>query len=239
MRWIRSIPPNAQDEKKERPFCSSYDIQQDEKAVLLSLLASQSEGSWGTRQRDCSTQASIAAPAEQKNRDFRLWGLSCREKPIPCLKTASSTKRNGWHWNTWASIFTGLLQAAACANPFNLVQGHITKPLTTCPKNSQIHVDRNSEYFCFICYKIFLGLRSAYKTPISLSGNSTQKSLVFNARVAKFPKFLTLGSEPTEETPLTLSASAPTLSRSYHKHQAASFHAITTSPQRLCATPGS
>lgn len=45
MRWIGSIPPIAQDEKKGRPFCSSYDIQQDEKAVLLPLRASQSEGS--------------------------------------------------------------------------------------------------------------------------------------------------------------------------------------------------
>lgn len=81
---------------------------------------------------------------------FRLWRLSHSEEPFPSLKTASSTKCNGCHWNTWASIFTGLLQAAACANLFNLAQGHITKPLSTCPKNSQIHVDRNSEYFCFI-----------------------------------------------------------------------------------------
>lgn len=151
MRRIGSIPPIARDEKKGRPFCSGYSVQQDMKALLLFLLASQSEGSWGTQQRDCSTQVSIAAPAEQKTEVSDCGGFSCWEEPIPCLKTASSTKCNGWLWNAWASIFTRLLQAAACANPFNLVRWHITKPLTTCPKNSQIHVNRNSEYFCFIC----------------------------------------------------------------------------------------
>lgn len=39
------------------------------------------------------------------------------------------------------------LQFAACANSFNLAQGHVTKPFMTFGRNSYARVDINTEYF--------------------------------------------------------------------------------------------